>query len=80
MSDPTFIDSDHVVPRLYRLELRADYHEDQLVSLHRDNQAQQKMLESINKRLSAIFWAIVGAVAIALANEFGGLEVLLKVL
>lgn len=70
MIDP-ITDSDHVVPRLYRLELRADYHEDQLAELHRDNKAQQTMLESINKRLSAIFWAIVGAVSLALANEFG---------
>ncbi len=71
MSEETEHSFEHIVPRVLRLEWKTDYHQKQLNELHQDNKVQQAMLESINKRLSAIFWAIVGAVSVALANEFG---------
>jgi len=80
MSDNFDNNIEHIAPRVYRLEWRADYHEEQLTELHRDNKAQQVMLESINKRLSAIFWAIVGYVSFGLAHEFGLLTILKELL
>lgn len=62
--------------RVNRLEWRVDGHDLQLSQLHQDNQQLQGSLESINKRLSAIFWAIVGAAFLAVANEFGLLAII----
>ncbi|HSH49484.1 MAG TPA: hypothetical protein VK991_12940 [Halomonas sp.] len=64
-------DEPEIERKVYRLEWRVDRHDQQLTQLHSDNQKMDRRLESIDKRLLAIFWAVVGAGLMVVSSELG---------